>query len=262
MAQSPSPQPVSRPRSEPDLFFPSSDSEDEGAPTIAAAPVDSSDRLIISNGSTSRSDRAAGPSLSHRDQPNGVTKLFTSSQDSDIIPLDDTPNAVASSSAVAGPSSRKRPSPSRSPSSYIPSSFSGGYLGEFACEGWSLSKGKGYCVPGSKVIFERPKAAKVAENGSAGMAKDKTGPTRLVNGKVVKAPAKVGGKQVTLGSMMTKKAAAAPVRQYKPQKLTADPTKPKKPPGKPVVDQIIRFRNDRGFEGERSRHVWIVADKI
>ena len=63
---------------------------------------------------------------------------------------------------------------------------------------------------------------------------EKVGPARLVNGKMVHGKSKtMAGKQVTLGSMgMGKKAAV----------------QPKKPPAKPVVDQIIRFRNDRGFE--------------
>lgn len=44
----------------------------------------------------------------------------------------------------------------------------------------------------------------------------------------------VTGKQVTLGAMMAKKASPAPAA--------------KKSPEKKAVDQIIRFRNDRGFE--------------
>lgn len=151
------------------------------------------------------------------------------SQDSDIIPLDQPP----SSASVAGPSrSLKRPSPpARSSSFQVPESFSGGYLGEFVCEGWSLSKGKGYCTPGSKIVFERPKPAKVVSNDVKLPVKgEKMGPGKLVGGKMVNNPK---GKQMTLGAMMAKKA-------------TPPPTK--KPGAKSTVDSIIRFRNERGFE--------------
>jgi DNA repair protein RAD5 len=148
------------------------------------------------------------------------------SQDSDIVPLDQ-PEPFSTNGA--GPSRPlKRPSPeSRSSSFQVPSSFTGGYLGEFVCEGWSLSKGKGYCTPGSKIVFERPKtkAAVAQEKGLFGK-----GPAKLVGGKVVNAKTK----QVTLGSMMAKKA--------------APPAAPPKKGGKPTVDSVIRFRNERGFE--------------
>jgi hypothetical protein len=80
------------------------------------------------------------------------------------------------------------------------------------CEGWSLSKGKGYCSPGSKVVFERPKASKGGESESKSLmtGKEKLGPARLVNGKMVHAKGKVtAGKQMTLGQMMAKKATPA-----------------------------------------------------
>ena len=65
-------------------------------------------------------------------------------------------------------------------------------------------------------------------------SKEKIGPAKLVNGKVVHAKGKpVTSKQMSLSGMMKRSSPAPPA---------------KKPPGKPVVDQIIRFRNDRGFE--------------
>ncbi|ORY34105.1 SNF2 family N-terminal domain-domain-containing protein [Naematelia encephala] len=222
----------SRPRSEPDLFFPVSDSEDENESIGTAA--------TLRYGQTETQATVAPPDGSvkgsgHR-QSNGDS-LFFASQNSDITPISPKLEPKSSlgaglSSSDAGPSRpSKRPSPTRSSSSAIPSDFSNGYLGEFVCEGWSLSKGKGYCVPGSKVVFERPKPAKAVEEVYKGG--QNAGPTRLVNGKVVKAKGNAGGKQVTLGAMMAKKAA---------------PLVTKKPPAKAIVDQIIRFRNDRGFE--------------
>jgi hypothetical protein len=96
----------------------------------------------------------------------------------------------------------------------IPEGFAGGYLGEFVCEGWSLSKGKGYCSPGSKIVFERPKPPKTVEDEARTLArsKEKVGPARLVNGKVVHAKGKpVAGKQMTLGAMGMSKKAPPPV---------------------------------------------------
>jgi DNA repair protein RAD5 len=226
---SPSPSPaIARQKSEPDLFFPSSDSEDdrdEVKPSTEAEhrlPSPSSSKVL--NGSAPGS-RSRTP-LFDDGESNGHVKGHKSmrSQDSDIIPLDQAP----SSASVAGPSrSLKRPSPpSRAPSFQVPESFSGGYLGEFVCEGWSLSKGKGYCTPGSKIVFERPKAAKVVSNDVRPAGKvERFGPGKLVGGKMVNNPK---GKQMTLGAMMAKKATPPPTR---------------KPGAKPTVDSIIRFRN-------------------
>lgn len=235
ISPSPSPSPaISRQKSEPDLFFPSSDSEDDRDPikpsTLAEHRIPSPSSSKLPNGSTPGS-RSRTP-LFDEGQSNGLTRGHKSmkSQDSDIVPLDQPPSSTCN---VAGPSrSLKRPSPpSRTSSFQVPDSFSGGYLGEFVCEGWSLSKGKGYCTPGSKIVFERPKAAKVvvAQESRPAVKGEKVGPGKLVGGKMVNAK----GKQMTLGAMMAKKA-------------TPPPTK--KTGSKPTVDSIIRFRNDRGFE--------------
>ena len=211
-------------KAEPDLFFASSDSEDDDAPLPSSTTVVSRRSRDSPSSSNIAPASSNGASNGHVNESSSSSKVR--SPDPEIV-------------AVGGPSRRsppKRPTPSRHGSSQrsrsVPADFSG-YLGEFVCEGWSLSKGKGYCVPGSTVIFERPKPKKVVED--VGNRVEKVGPARLVNGKVVNAKSKtMTGKQVTLGSMgMGKKAAIAPG---------------KKPPLKAVVDQIIRFRNDRGFE--------------
>jgi DNA repair protein RAD5 len=77
-------------------------------------------------------------------------------------------------------------------------------------------------------VFERPKAKVAAPQESRGTFGK--GPAKLVGGKVVNAKTK----QVTLGAMMAKKAAPAPPAAKKG--------------GKPTVDSVIRFRNERGFE--------------
>ncbi|GMK59160.1 hypothetical protein CspeluHIS016_0701750 [Cutaneotrichosporon spelunceum] len=198
------------------LFFPA-DSDSEGEAEITVPPASDA-------------------------PPEGKEALFIPDDDDDIVA---TGSAPAPSSL--GPSSRQ-PSSGRQSSSPLPCSagpsrsakrpasqarstvrpgFKRGYLGEFVCEGWSLSKGKGYCSPGSKLVFERPKAkaasATIGPDSSA-----KLGPARLVNGKVVHAKAKIGGKQMTLGAMMKK----APTKKAVANK----------------VDQVVRFRNERGFE--------------
>ncbi|KAK4685546.1 DNA repair protein RAD5, partial [Tremellales sp. Uapishka_1] len=201
---SPSPSPVLSKPDEPDLFFPASESEDEEIVPIAKRKV-----------SPRRTVRSPSISLT-----NGKI------EDDDIVPLSPRP----------GPS-RKRSSPSSGSPPAVPAGFQGGYLGEFVCEGWSLSKGKGYCTPGSKIIFERPKPIEPGKNGNVGGVK--TGPTKLVNGKTVNAKGKTAPKQMTLGAMgLGKKGAAALPRKGFPPK--------------PVVDQIIRFRNERGFVGRLS----------
>lgn len=127
-----------------------------------------------------------------------------------FIPEEDDVVAVGSSASSSQPSSSKRKEPHSAPSppdSGLRPGFERGYLGEFVCEGWSLSKGKGYCSPGCKIVFERPNQKKVVKSNDDGH--QKIGPARLVNGKVVQAKSKVGGKQMSLKSMMTKKATPA-----------------------------------------------------
>lgn len=243
MTPSPSPSPaISRQKSEPDLFFPSSDSEDEADQVNYKPSTEAEHRLPSPSNSKQLNGSASGSrsrtplftdagELGSLANGNGNARGHKSmrSQDSDIIPVDPPPS---SSTNGAGPSrSLKRPSPpSRASSFQVPDSFSGGYLGEFVCEGWSLSKGKGYCTPGSKIVFERPKAkAAPAESKTIVGKGEKVAPGKLVGGKMVNAK----GKQMTLGAMMAKKAPPAPT---------------KKPGAKPTVDSVIRFRNDRGFE--------------
>ena len=199
-------------RKEPDLFFPSSDSEEEEVLHINPTTSTIDGRSSSSSTTIKGIGIHSSPIRNSSTLSNGETKPLISSQgSSDIIPLD--ASCFQPTSSSAGPSRHRRPSPlSHSSSSNVPLSFTSGYLGEFVCEGWSLSKGKGYCVPGSKVVFERPKIVKGSDEDAKiiSRSKDKVGPAKLVNGKVVNAKSKpVGGKQVTLGSLgMGKKAAS------------------------------------------------------
>jgi hypothetical protein len=245
--------PVGAAKAEPDLFFPASDSEDEhdkedGDEGEILASVPSSTVRDAPSSSTARGE--LGSSSAAQAQPQPQTSFdstlvapsdepipFFASQDSDILPVSPVcpkpkprprprPSPSHSSRSSPAPSalevpsagpSRKRSSPAppaRSPSVSIPEGFTGGYLGEFVCEGWSLSKGKGYCSPGSKIVFERPKPPKTVEDEARSLArsKEKVGPARLVNGKVVHAKGKpVAGKQMTLGAMGMSKKAPPPV---------------------------------------------------
>ena len=234
---------------EEDLFFPASDDDLSDGSDVKPQPKNNTSRSARS----SRTPKSSAPPIDIDDDK--PLFLPIASQDSDIVEIAEAPSTsrrssppmassslAVPSSSTAGPS-RKRPTPSRAASSStslpraarLPSSFNGGYLGEFVCEGWSLSKGKGYCTPGSRIIFERPKAKDTAaeERRMAERHDKKAGPAKLVNGKMVHAKGTKAGKQMTIGSML-KKASPAPSAGKKVEK-------------KPV-DQIIRFRNDRGFE--------------
>ncbi|BEI81856.1 hypothetical protein CcaverHIS002_0210160 [Cutaneotrichosporon cavernicola] len=210
------------------LFFPASDSESEGEVEVVDAPQsdapsarkealfipdDDDDDIVATGSAPARS--SPGPSSS---RPASSSRLPSSAmQPSSPLP------------PSAGPSRRTKRPASQEQSTVRPG-FVRGYLGEFVCEGWSLSKGKGYCSPGSKIVFERPKA-KAASTTVGPDSSAKLGPARLVNGKVVHAKAKIGGKQMTLGAMMKK----------------APPPNTKKAAAK-KIDQVVRFRNERGFE--------------
>jgi len=206
--------PVDPSQPKPDLFFPADSDEDDDDLPVSAPP------------------REIAPSASPAPPPRSSPKeaLFQpydeDDDEDDIFPVAPT------SSAGAGPSrSRPKPASSRSsprpsssaakrsapsssaaqpPSSPIPSArpgFTRGYLGEFVCEGWSLSKGKGYCSPGSKVVFERPKPQ--TKTVASTSTEFKAGPARLVNGKIVHAKKPIGGTQMKLSAMMSKKPAPA-----------------------------------------------------
>lgn len=190
--------PEDKPKSEPDLFFPASDSEDEDY--VPEPP--STSTLGASSRSAPMSSR---PSAIQSTSASKAARQPSSSPD--IVPIS------SSSTRIETPLTRKRPSPTRTPSTTVPAGFTSGYLGEFVCEGWSLSKGKGYCSPGSKVIFERPKPIKADDDKSFARSKEKAGPARLVNGKMIHAKGKPvgGGKQMTLGGMGLGKKATQPV---------------------------------------------------
>ncbi|KAL1413610.1 DNA helicase rad5 [Vanrija albida] len=223
----------------PGLFFPAdSDGEDDLELGSGSGGTATEQRDELPSAGASSSSATRTRTVSPAPPPPRVKEaLFIPSddEDDDIMAVDE-PTAGPSSSASRHPPSSapssslaKRRAPASSPSN-APTGFRRGYLGEFVCEGWSLSKGKGYCSPGSKLVFERPKAKAAATADSS----SKGGPTRIVNGKVVsgtKAP--IGGKQATLSSMFAKKASPAPA---------------KKAAAKAKIDQVIRFRNERGFE--------------
>jgi DNA repair protein RAD5 len=110
--------------------------------------------------------------------------------------------------------------------------FERGLLGTCVCSAWSLTKGKGYCTPGSSVVIERPKtkeekeAERLAKSAEKGKGKS-SGTTVIKNGKVIR--------QSTLSLGSKPKPTAATT------KLTA--TSANNP-----QDTIIRFSNTRGFE--------------
>lgn len=185
------------------LFFPAdSDSEDEVPMPLVANGADS-------GAPSSSSDAPKREALFIADDDNeDVVVTGSTSRSSPQPSSKPSRSSPAPPSSSAGPSSRwplKRGSSSSSQSrSTVRPGFTRGYLGEFVCEGWSLSKGRGYCSPGGKVIFERPRAKSNEKTTIGQDTSAKLGPARLVNGKVVHAKSKIGGKQMTLGGMMKK----------------------------------------------------------
>lgn len=199
----------------PDLFFPADSDTDDDEIRFSGQPLQQP---------SSRTQAAA----SAPDVKKEALFLPVEDEGDIVMTGESSPGPSRPPSSASSTSKRQRPSSQRDSS--VRADFTRGYLGEFVCEGWSLSKGKGYCSPGSRIVFERPKATKAPQ---ADTTSSSSGPTRLVNGKVVPGKGKVGGRQMSLTSMMSKKAA---------------PPVAKKPAAK-KVDQIVRFKNDRGFGG-------------
>ncbi|KIS01247.1 DNA repair protein RAD5 [Cryptococcus deuterogattii 2001/935-1] len=236
-----------RTKSSPGLFFPATDSEDEeqdDAPLTTAQPTQStSSKLSFNIASSSRPQDESATSATKASTAISETSSSAKAQndsDDDFSIVGHNPAPSHPQRPSAGPqrkrslqqahshncSSSSSPAPS---ASVIPADFRKGFLGEFVCEGWSLSKGRGYCSPGTKIVIERPKN-KSADVDTPKSGRNDSGPVRLVNGKVVGG---IKSKQMTLGSVMAKKVEPA-------KKVKAS------------TDQIIRFRNERGFVGRLS----------
>ncbi|ODO09770.1 DNA repair protein RAD5 [Cryptococcus amylolentus CBS 6273] len=226
MGEQPSPEAPPK-TSSPGLFFPPSDSEGEDSSYTPA-------RATVAPKAARSSENSANT------RPKPIKRGSSSQIQSDVVEISDDDDDIAivkAPSSSSGAASRKRSrrgSQSRDqnhvPTAVIPSGFKSGFLGEFVCEGWSLSKGRGYCSSGTKIIIERnkPKDSDAAESSKKPKGGETdTGRVRLVGGKVVGGKAKP--KQTTLASTMNKKA-GLPNR------------------AKAATDQIIRFRNERGFE--------------
>lgn len=208
-----------RAKSSPGLFFPATDSEDEeqdDAPLTTAQPTQStSSKLSFNIASSSRPQDESATSATKASTAISETSSSAKAQndsDDDFSIVGHNPASSHPQRPSAGPqrkrslqqahshncSSSSSPAPS---ASVIPADFRKGFLGEFVCEGWSLSKGRGYCSPGTKIVIERPKN-KSADVDTPKPGRNDSGPVRLVNGKVVGG---IKSKQMTLGSVMAKK---------------------------------------------------------
>ncbi|OXH42039.1 DNA repair protein RAD5 [Cryptococcus neoformans] len=236
-----------RTKSSPDLFFPATDSEDEEQndvpPTTVQSAQSISSKSSINAASSSRPQHGSDTRAFAAISQTSFSAKAQDDSDDDFSIVGHNPASSHPQGASAAPRKKRslqqahshHSSPSSSPAppdSMLRADFRKGFLGEFVCEGWSLSKGRGYCSPGTKIVIERPKSKSTDVDTPKSRQKD-NGPVRLVNGKVVGG---VKSKQMTLGSMMAKK-----VEPAKKVKAT--------------TDQIIRFRNERGFEiGRLSIH--------
>lgn len=205
-----------RTKSSPGLFFPATDSEDEeqdDAPLTTAQPTQStSSKPSFNIASSSRLQGESATKASTAISEASSSANAQNDSDDDFSIVGHNPASSHPQRPSAGPQ-RKRslqqahsnncgssssPAP---PASVIPADFRKGFLGEFVCEGWSLSKGRGYCSPGTKIVIKRPKN-KSGDVDTPKSGRNGSGPVRLVNGKVVGG---IKSKQMTLGSMMAKK---------------------------------------------------------
>lgn len=205
-----------RTKSSPGLFFPATDSEDEeqdDAPLTTAQPTQStSSKPSFNIASSSRLQGESATKASTAISEASSSANAQNDSDDDFSIVGHNPASSHPQRPSVGPQ-RKRslqqahsnncrssssPAP---PASVIPADFRKGFLGEFVCEGWSLSKGRGYCSPGTKIVIERPKN-KSGDVDTLKSGRNGSGPVRLVNGKVVGG---IKSKQMTLGSMMAKK---------------------------------------------------------
>lgn len=205
-----------REKSSPDLFFPATDSEDEEQNDVPLTTVQSaqsiSSKSSINAASSSRPQHGSDTRAFATISQTSFSAKAQDDSDDDFSIVGHNPASSHPQGASAAPRKKRslqlahshHSSPSSSPAppdSMIRADFRKGFLGEFVCEGWSLSKGRGYCSPGTKIVIERPKSKSTDVDTPKSRQKD-NGPVRLVNGKVVGG---VKSKQMTLGSMMAKK---------------------------------------------------------
>lgn len=241
-----------------DLFFPVSDDEDEIQevdPPGQAIDLSAATPHATGDGRPQPLSSANGGSSEARASANATNQSPASH------PLAGTSNAIASSLTKRSATSPTRSSASDEPysdalprhiidemvrnatSGPVRRAFSSGYLGEFVCEGWSLSKGKGYCSPGSEVIFERPKVKTPAEKPNSfskweeTFRSEKLKPAKLSQGRLVKS--KPADRSPTRAQLMA---------AFTAERKAAAAAATKKTARKSEVDQIIRFRNQRDFE--------------
>ncbi|KAJ9121541.1 hypothetical protein QFC22_002159 [Naganishia vaughanmartiniae] len=162
---------------------------------------------------------------------------------SKLVKLTDGPVVPKVSSSVEA-----RSKPSRASHAKL-STFERGLIGTCYCSAWSLTKGKGYCSPGSKIVVERAKtkeekeAERITKGGNTGSGakagKAPGGTTVIKNGKVVR-------KQATLSHMGVRPPpGASTTKALKPS--TSGKAGTSTSASNPQ-DTIIRFRNTRGFE--------------
>ncbi|KAJ9095987.1 hypothetical protein QFC21_005350 [Naganishia friedmannii] len=219
--------------------------------------IDTSDEEDSTNKNGKKRKRGAGKANIAVKREVGVKREEVKDKDEDVMMLSspevsrvskaDKPlNSVAPSKEASGSGTRSR---SNRTSQAKVSTFERGLIGTCYCSAWSLTKGKGYCSPGSRIVVERAKtkeekeAERVTKGGNAtsGAKAGKVpgGTTVIKNGKVVK-------KQATLSNMGVRPnpgAAATKVTKASTSGKASASTSASNP-----QDTIIRFRNTRGFE--------------
>ncbi|WVO16207.1 hypothetical protein L204_103878 [Cryptococcus depauperatus] len=203
-------------RSSPDLFFPASDSEGEGD-ELSVSVVQPSAEFEVKTGSSRASSSILRISQGRQKSQCSPIPIHRDDSDDEITIVGDK-TLLAKSDKLP----RKRRQSSQSVVDDTVPHFEKGFIGEFVCEGWSLSKGKGYCSVGSKIVVEKLQTK--SNDVEDSKTNQNTGPVRLIGGKLY------GGKG--------KKTALTSMTKSLPNNKRL----------KAATDKIIRFRNDRGFE--------------
>jgi DNA repair protein RAD5 len=205
---------------EEDTIFASEDEKPDAKPREKLFLIDTSDEDAPSGtGRKRKRSRQGSPRVK---EESGVKK-----EDQDVVMLS-SPEVIR---IAKKPSTMQKPTRETKPKTKARlQTFERGLIGTCYCSAWSLTKGKGYCSPGSKIVIERPKTKEEKEaerlaKSVKSVGTGKAGTTVIKNGKIVK---KATSTIKPTAKPITGKAAATSANN----------------PG----DTIIRFSNARGFE--------------
>lgn len=206
----------------------SDDPQPDAKPREKLFLIDTSDEDAPSG--TGRKRKRSQHTSGRVTQESGVKKEEgVKKEDEDVVMLSSPDVKRIGKPATSKPTQKPTREPTKAKSKARLPTFERGLIGTCYCSAWSLTKGKGYCTPGSTIVIERPKtreereAERAAKTSSLGAGK--AGTTVIKNGKIVKSTT------------------AAAKSSKTPTTGKAQATSANNP-----NDTIIRFANARGFE--------------